>query len=248
VRLETAASWGKGVTVALLDSGVTDHPSLKNVSVTHVDLVNDGLEFNGHGTAMASLIAGDDALISGVSPAASILDVRVADSAGMSNTSLLSSAIVYAADSGAPIISISLGSNRWSPVLEQAVRYAMSKGVVVIAAAGNDGINGLSYPAGISGVVSVGAVDAAGKQAQFSNSGAGITLVAPGVGIVSAYANGTTVIGSGTSQATAIVSGTAAYFVWRGYQGVNVPTVLTRSARPTGAPQTAVGAGILHIP
>ena len=60
--------------------------------------------------------------------------------------------------------------------------------------------------------------------------------------------NGQLVIGSGTSQAAAIVSGTAAYLLGRGYQGRNVPTVLTRSARPTGAPMTAVGAGILHIP
>lgn len=242
------SEWGKGVTVAVLDSGVSDHPSLKNVTVAHLDLVNDGEEFNGHGTAMASLIAGADAQVGGVSPASSILDVRVADPGGISNTSLLASGIMRAVESGAQVINISLGSTQNSAVLEQAVRYAISRGVVVVAAAGNDGMNGLSYPAGIPGVVSVGAVDASGKQAWFSNSGSGLSLVAPGVGIVSAYANGQLVIGSGTSQAAAIASGTAAYLLGRGYQGVNVPTVMIRSARPTGAPQTAVGAGILHIP
>jgi subtilisin family serine protease len=97
-------------------------------------------------------------------------------------------------------------------------------------------------------VVSVAAIDATGAQAWFSNSGQGLTLAAPGVGIVSAYTANKLVIGSGTSQAAAITSGVAAYLAGRGYQTTNISTVLARSARPTGAAQTAVGAGILRIP
>jgi len=242
------SGWGKGVTVAVLDSGVTAHPSLKNTSITHLDLVEDGQPFHGHGTAMASLIAGQDGSVSGVSPDANILDVRIADPSGNSNTSLLSSGIVQAVDAGARVINISLGSQQSSPVLEQAVAYALSRGVVIVAAAGNEQANALSYPAGIPGVISVGAVDANGTQAWFSNSGQGLSFVAPGVGIVSAYVDGKLVIGSGTSQAAAIASGVAAYAYGRGYPGQNIPTVLIRNARPTGAAQTAVGAGILHIP
>ncbi|MFK5283975.1 S8 family serine peptidase, partial [Lacticaseibacillus paracasei] len=78
-------------------------------------------------------------------------------------------------------------------------------------AAGNEQFNQLSYPAGIPGVISVGAVDATGAQAWFSNSGPGLSVVAPGVGIVSAYSQGKIVIGSGTSQSAAITSGVAAY-------------------------------------
>lgn len=242
------AGWGKGATVAVIDSGVTNHAALKNASVTHIDLVDDGKEFNGHGTAMASLIAGDDASVGGVSPAANILDVRVADPQGNSNTALLASGIMRAIESGAQIINVSLGSAENSPVLQQAVQYALSRGVVIIAAAGNEQATALSYPAALNGVVSVGAVDAAGKQAWFSNSGSGLSLVAPGVGIVTAYTGNKLVIGSGTSQATAIVSGAAAYLYGRGYQTMNIRTVLTRTARPTGAPQIDVGAGILHLP
>lgn len=242
------AGWGKGTTVAVLDSGVLDHPALQNVSVTHLDLVNDGQPFHGHGTAMASLIAGSDGQVGGISPGTTILDVRVADPQGNSNTALLAEGIMRAVGAGAQVINISLGSMQSSPVLEQAVQHALARGVVIVAAAGNEQANALSFPAGLPGVVSVGAVDATGTQAWFSNSGRGLTLAAPGVGIVSAYADGKLVIGSGTSQAAAIVSGTAAYLLGKGYQGVNVPTVLARSARPTGAPQTAVGAGILRIP
>lgn len=241
------SGWGNGVTVAVIDSGVSNHPSLQNTAVTHIDMVNDGSAMNGHGTAMASLIAGNDANVGGVSPAAKLLDIRVADTEGNSNTAILSSAIVKATDMGARVINISLGSSGSSPMLEEAVRYAQSRNVVVVAAAGNEQHNALSMPAGLPGVVSVGAVDANGTQAYFSNSGNGLTLVAPGVGIVSGYTDNKLVIGSGTSQATAITSGVVAYLLSRGYYGGNIQSLLTRTASPLNAPATAVGAGLLQV-
>lgn len=204
------SGWGQGVTVAVIDSGVSSHPSLQNAQITHIDLVNDGSAMNGHGTAMASLIAGNNESVGGVAPAAKLLDIRVADTNGDSNTALLSSAIVKATDLGARVINISLGSSGSAPMLEEAVRYAQSRNVVIVAAAGNEQQAALSMPAGLSGVLSVGAVDANSTQAWFSNSGPGLTLVAPGVGIVSGYADSKLVIGSGTSQATAITSGVVA--------------------------------------
>lgn len=241
------SGWGNGVTVAVIDSGIAPHPSLQNTAITHVDMVNDGSALNGHGTAMASLIAGSDANVGGVSPAAKLLDIRVADTNGDSNTALLSSAIVKATDMGARVINVSLGSSGASPMLEEAVRYAQSRNVVVVAAAGNEQQNALSMPAGISGVVSVAAVDANGTQAYFSNSGEGLTISAPGVGIVSGYADNKLVIGSGTSQATAITSGVVAYLLSRGYYSGNIPQLLTRTASPLNAPATAVGAGLLQV-
>ncbi|MFC5456878.1 S8 family peptidase [Prosthecobacter fluviatilis] len=242
------SGWGRGITVAVIDSGIGSHPSLAGVKITHYDLVNDGSAFNGHGTAMASLIAGNDPNVGGVSPAASLLDIRVANANGESNTALVSSAIIKATDLGARVINISLGANADSPVLDEAVRYAQSRNVVVVAAAGNEQQTALSMPAGISGVLSVGAVDANGTQAYFSNSGAGLTLVAPGVGIVSGYADNRLVIGSGTSQATAITSGVVAYLLGRGYYGPNIIPLLTRTAEPLQAPATAVGAGLIQVP
>ncbi len=242
------SAWGQGVTVAVIDSGITSHPSLTSVKITHYDLVNDGSTFNGHGTAMASLIAGNDSNVGGVSPAVKLLDIRVADTNGVSNTALVSSAIIKATDLGARIINISLGANGDSPVLDEAVRYAQSRNVVIVAAAGNEQLTALSMPAGIPGVLSVGAVDANGTQAYFSNSGAGLTLVAPGVGIVSGYADNRFVISSGTSQATAITSGVVAYLLGRGYYGPNIIPLLTRTAEPLQAPATAVGAGLIQVP
>jgi len=242
------SNWGQGVTVAVIDSGIGSHPSLAGVKITHYDLVNDGSAFNGHGTAMASLIAGNDPNVGGVSPAAKLLDIRVADANGESNTALVSSAIIKATDLGARVINISLGANADSPVLDEAVRYAQSRNVVIVAAAGNEQQTALSMPAGISGVLSVGAVDANGTQAYFSNSGAGLTLVAPGVGVVSGYADNRLVIGSGTSQATAITSGVVAYLLGRGYYGPNIIPLLTRTAAPLQAPATAVGAGLIQVP
>lgn len=239
--------WGQGVTVAVIDSGVSAHPSLQNVPITHIDLLNDGSAMNGHGTAMASLIAGNSESVGGVAPAARLLDIRVADTNGDSNTALLSSAIVKATDLGARVINISLGSSGSAPMLEEAVRYAQSRNVVIVAAAGNEQQNTLSMPAGLSGVLSVGAIDANGTQAYFSNSGGGLTLVAPGVGIVSGYADNKLVIGSGTSQATAITTGVVAYLLGRGYYGPNVIPLLTRTAKPLGASSEAVGAGLIQI-
>ncbi|MDB6006446.1 MAG: hypothetical protein JWR15_3433 [Prosthecobacter sp.] len=240
--------WGQGITVAVIDSGISNHPSLAKVQITHYDLVNDGSALNGHGTAMASLIAGDDQNVGGVSPAARLLDIRVADTNGDSNTALVSSAIIKATDLGARVINISLGATGDSPVLDEAIRYAQSRNVVIVAAAGNEQQTSLSMPAGIPGVLSVGAVDANGTQAYFSNSGEGLTLVAPGVGIVSGYADNKFVIGSGTSQATAITSGVVAYLLGRGYYPGNIIPVLTRTAEPLQAPATAVGAGLIQLP
>ena len=242
------SGWGQGVTVAVVDSGITNHPALAGVQVTHYDLVNDGSAFNGHGTAMASLIAGNDPNAGGVAQAARLIDMRVADASGNSNTALVSAGIMQATDLGARVINVSLGATGDSPVLDDAVSYALSHNVVLVAAAGNEQLDALSMPAGLPGVLSVGAVDATGTQAYFSNSGNGLTLAAPGVGIISAYSGDNLVIGSGTSQATAITSGVVAYLLGRGYYAPNIIPLLTRTALPLSAPSTAVGAGMLQLP
>jgi thermitase len=240
--------WGAGVKVAVLDTGVTDHPDLAGVKVTHVDLVKDGQPMHGHGTVIATLIAGRDAVNGGVAPASDILDVRVADSTGMGNTAFVAQGILYAVDSGARVINISLGAAADATMLREAVAYAISRGVTVVAAAGNEQATSLAYPAGYDKVISVAAVDAQGRQASFSNSGENLFISAPGVGIVSGYSDGKTVIGSGTSQAAALVSGGVSALLSRNYQTANIPMVLTTQAQRTGAPATQVGAGILRLP
>jgi thermitase len=240
--------WGAGVKVAVLDTGVTAHPTLEGIKITHTDLVKDGLPFHGHGNAMTSLIAGRDAQNGGVSPATEILDIRVADSTGRGNTAYVSQGIMQAVDSGARVISISLGSNADSTMLGNAVAYARSRGVIVVAAAGNEQETQLAYPAAYSGVISVAAVDANGQQAYFSNSGNGLFISAPGVGIVSAYSGTGMVIGSGTSQATAITAGVISSLLSRNYNAANIPQILQNNAIQSTAPANQVGAGMIHFP
>lgn len=242
------SAWGKGVTVAVLDTGITGHPSLDHVQVTRLDLVKDGQELEGHGTAMASLIAGNDTAFGGVAPATDLLDIRVANGNGESNTALVAQGIMAAVDQGARVINISLGTNADSLTLKRAVDYALSKGVVVVAAAGNEQSTALAYPAGYSGVISVAAVDANGVQAYFSNSGPGLVISAPGVGIVTAYSDASMVISSGTSQATALTSGVVAAMLSRGVKASSVLAQLVIHAKPTGLPATQTGLGIVQIP
>ncbi len=238
--------WGKGVTVAVLDSGVAAHPAFSEGQVTHVDLVNDGQPFEGHGTAIASLIVGSVDGAQGVSPAAKILDVRIAG-AGGSDSFLLARGIEMALARGAQIINISMGSYGDSPVVAQAINHALERGVVVVASAGNDSAAVKDWPAAYAGVISVSGVDAAGRLAYYSNSG-DPTLAAPGVGIPSAYAQWNKpylAIGDGTSQAAALVSGAAAAIL---SQGGNVLTTLSKSALSIPANKQQAGAGMLHLP
>ena len=175
------SQWGEGVTVAILDSGIKNHPALANANVTQIDL-STSREIHGHGTAMASLVAGQGAPAEGVAPAASLLDLRVADETGMTNTGLVAQAVIQAADRRADVINISLGSFGNSPTLQAAIEYALERNIIIVAAAGNEQTTSLAFPAAYEGVISVGAVDAENAQAYFSNSGETLTISAPGVG------------------------------------------------------------------
>ena len=241
------SKWGTGVTVAVLDSGVSDHPAFTQGQVTHLDLVNDGSAFNGHGTAIASLIAGNAPGAEGLAPASKILDVRVADTSGASNSFLLAQGIMAAVQNGAQVINISMGSEGDAPAVAQAVQTALAKGVVIVASAGNEDLTTKDWPAAYPGVISVSGVDAAGHLAYFSNAGSP-TLAAPAVGVPSAYAvNGQPymAVGDGTSQASALVSGAAAAIAGG---GGDVYGTLIKNARSVSAPATDVGAGVLHLP
>jgi len=243
------STWGTEITVAVLDTGVENHPTFGKGQLTHLDLVNDGQPFAGHGTAVASLIGGRDEQAPGVAPASHILDVRIADSLGESSSFKLAEGIVKAVDAGAQVINISLGSYGDATVLRDAVAYAESKGAVIVAAAGNDHTNNqLAYPAAISSVISVGGVDADYQQAYFSNSGKGLDVTAPAVGIQSAYGADLIVLGDGTSQAAAITSGVVAYGLSRGSTTTSAASDwLKQNVLPLSLPPERGGAGMTHL-
>jgi subtilisin family serine protease len=127
------------------------------------------------------------------------------------------------------------------------VEYATAHQAIIIAAAGNDGYDRLAYPAAINQVIGVGSVDAQRKQAYFSNSGNGLDLSAPGVGLPVAWEKNMKAITSGTSGSAGVVSGAAAALLSFGVPAADIPRRLTSDAQVTGASRQQVGAGVLWI-
>jgi len=202
--------WGRGVKVAILDSGVDRlHDTLDGVFIEEVDLVG-GAVSKGHATAIASIIAGSKPSQLGLSPAVSLLSMRVLDEKGEGNSFTVAQGIVEATDRGANVINLSLGGTSRSEVMKNAVDYAHENGVLIVAAVGNDGVGEVSYPAKFENVIGVSSVDANGRQSSFANYGDGVDIAAPGVGVYTAWENEEMVAFSGTSVATAFISGALA--------------------------------------
>jgi len=178
---------GAGMTVAVIDTGVSIVPDLQKTKfVKGYDFVNDKIEAfddNGHGTHVAGTIAqstNNNYGVAGIAYEASIMPLKVLSSFGGGTVADIAEAIRFAADNGADVINLSLGGSGESQVLEEAVNYAHSKGVVVVAAAGNENRNSASYPARYPHVLSVAATGPSGEKAPYSNFGAGVDISAPG--------------------------------------------------------------------
>jgi len=219
------ASTGKGIKVAVIDGGVKpDTKSLRGRVLPGVDVAGlpGGATHDsfGHGTSMAELIAGTGrGGLKGVAPDAEIIPIRIGlDSEDSRKSGVVSKAIRTAADSDAKIISMSFGSRRPDIGERDAVQYAKSKGKLLIAAVGNDAEKQkhIGYPARFTGVVSVSAIDATGEVGKFSENGNHVILAAPGIDVPT-WCDGTfksyCAKSFGTSQATAITSGSAA-LIW----------------------------------
>lgn len=206
------SAWGRGVVVAVIDSGTQQHPALlEGVSHITLDGVPDGAPLSNHGTAVASIISGDISQTPGIAPSAEILSIRIDNSEGIATTFTLAQGIFAAVDAGAHIINVSMGSYGHSSLVEDAVRYAIDKGVVIVAAAGNEGLeNTLPYPAAYSGVISVGAIEANSEHLNFSNTSDSLSITAPGYGINAAWGTNHLTPFSGTSASAPFISGTIA--------------------------------------
>lgn len=208
-----AETWGKGVRVAVLDTGIDAHAALAGVTMARIDLVGDtgtAGDWAGHGTGVATLLAGNSKDVQGVAPGVDILAYRVLDASGTGDTFTVARGIVAAVDAGAQIINLSLGTPEDSYVLQQAVQYAADHGVILVAACGNDGEAPVTYPARYDGVVAVTAIDATGSHVAFASSGAEVDIAAPGSGVNAGWTGGTTVALSGTSAAAPFVTGALA--------------------------------------
>ena len=179
------------------------------------DFVNNGnqpYDDEGHGThcaGIAAAVMNNNIGIAGVVQA-KIMAVKVLGRDGYGSASDVAKGIKYAADNGADVISMSLGASEGCNVLRDACQYAWDKGVVLVAAAGNDGVPDVCYPAAYDTVIAVGAINSNKKRCQWSNYGDKLELVAPGDKIFSTYPGDDYVFLSGTSMATPHVAGVAA--------------------------------------
>ncbi len=178
---------GSGVTVAVIDTGISPVPDLKDTKfVTGYDFVNDqsdAYDDSGHGTHVAGTIAqstNNNYGVAGVAYEANLMPLKVLSASGGGTVADIAEAIRFAADNGADVINMSLGGPGESKLMEEALDYAYQKGVVLVAAAGNSNENSASYPARYRHVIGVAATDAADTKAPYSNFGAGVDISAPG--------------------------------------------------------------------
>ena len=178
---------GEGITVAVIDTGVSKVPDLRETEfVEGYDFVNDrsnAEDDNGHGTHVAGTIAqstNNNYGVAGIAYKAKIMPLKVLSGTGGGTVGDIAEAIRFAVDNKADVINMSLGGGGETQVMKEAIEYAYSKGVVIVAAAGNADDNSAAYPARFPHVIGVSAVDASGNKAPYSNFGAGIDIAAPG--------------------------------------------------------------------
>lgn len=214
---------GKGVTVAVIDSGIdTRNPQLTAaVDASHsIDLTAPGghgtTDPVGHGTEVAGIIAARPSALTGfvgLAPQATLISIRQAREDGTGTVDGLATALRWAVGAGAGVINVSQDTPRSTPGLRAAVAAAVRADAVVVASAGNDGGDGalrITYPGGYPGVLAVGASDRNNERAAFSQVGDFVGVAAPGVDILSTVPGGGQCTDNGTSFAAPYVAGVAA--------------------------------------
>lgn len=210
------SSGNRNVKMAVLDTGIDyNHKNLKNYvnkslgkNFTSND-TSDFMDRQGHGTHVAGTIASYGE-ISGVMQEATLVPVKVLGDNGSGSTYNIMQGLIHATNEDVDVVNMSIRGWNYSEGMDNACRTAESRGVIVVAATGNDSMSQIGYPARYDSVLSVGAVDSSGRRASFSNYGeGGVGVMAPGVDIYSTFLNNKYMYMSGTSMATPHVAGVA---------------------------------------
>lgn len=257
---------GANTLVAVVDTGVDhSHPDLKGNVIDSPDMTfkkkwyqlgkkNPGsMDYDGHGTHVAGIIgaiANNNIGVAGVAPGTKILGVKVLGE----NATMFSvmKGIAYSVNQGAKIINLSLGGAMTDSVERAFYEEDLARhNVLIVAAAGNDGIANMGFPASFKGVMAVGSVNQTKKLSSFSCYGYGMSVVAPGEGIISTFPGGTYAMIDGTSMATPFVSGAAA-LVWSKYPHLTAQQVrerLEKTADDLGDPgfDPKYGHGLINL-
>jgi subtilisin family serine protease len=220
-RVRAPAAWeatrGSGsVVVAILDTGVdAAHPDLRGALVPGFDVVNkdtNPTDDNGHGTAAAGVVAARTNNVrgqAGVCWSCAIMPVKVLGADGRGTTAAIASGILWAVAHDADVINLSLGGTGTTRALADAVAHAAGEGVVIVAAAGNNGNRTPFYPAAYPQLISVAATTPSDRRYAWSNYGSWVQVAAPGCNIAPDRGGGY-INFCGTSAATPVVSGIAA--------------------------------------
>lgn len=274
-RIGASRAWdfatGRGVTVAVIDTGIaceTHGPFMKGSDLKETEcvagwnFVSNNAHANddqGHGTHVAGTIAqstNNSYGVAGVAFHARLMPVKVLNEGGWGSTADVADGIRWAAANGAHVINLSLGGPRNSQVLQKAINYALERGVVVVAAAGNTG-GKVQFPGASDGVIGVSATDSNDKIASFSSRGEGVDIAAPGVDVTQETICNRgrdkcerIVAFRGTSMAAPHVAGAAAQVV---SLGVTDPAAVEEALRSTtrvidssDEGKRLYGAGVLH--
>jgi thermitase len=220
-KVQAPAAWeitqgSPEVKIAILDTGIElNHPDLagKIVASKNFTSSNTADDVYGHGTHVAGIAAAatnNEVGVAGLGYNSTIMNVKVLGDDGYGSYSWIAQGIIWAADNGAQVINMSLGSTSASSTLESAVNYAWSKGVVVVASAGNSGSSTRTYPASYTNVIAVAATDLLDRLPNWSNFGDWVDVAAPGNSIYSTLMNNSYGYRTGTSMASPFVAGLAA--------------------------------------
>ncbi|MGI0493130.1 S8 family serine peptidase [Alkalinema pantanalense CENA528] len=270
INVETAwqISKGKGTIVAVIDTGISRVSDFAQTNfLSGYDFINDNTDAtddHGHGTHLAGTIAqstNNGYGAAGIAPEATLLPIKVLSVGGSGTVADIAEAVRFAADKSASVINLSMVGDGNSRLLQKAIDYAHRKGAVIIAAAGNNSQDSVSFPARYRYVIGVSALNAEMNHAPYSSYGAGVDLAAPGGFIRGEDPTGGIIQNTfdrrmqisifapyqGTSLAAAHVSGVAALLHTAGITDPDtLATILTRSAQPASSdPKNYYGAGKL---
>ncbi|MCT8140320.1 S8 family peptidase [Anaerobacillus sp. CMMVII] len=222
-KIQAPLAWnsgltGKGVKIAVIDSGITPHSNLHVVDgVSFISGITSYYDDNGHGTHVAGIIGSKHTTHGnpGVAPGASLYAIKSLDKTGTGTISSVIAGIEWAITNNMDIINMSLGVSTASKVLEEVVNKAHNAGILVVAAAGNSGFSAtgnVMYPAQYSSVIAVSSIDRFDNRSTFSSTGKEVEITAPGSDIVSTSIHNGYLQMSGTSMAASFVTGSLALY------------------------------------